>query len=821
MRSVVACLVLLSPLTVGEAQEAAPAGVTEKTAGMTALPGYFDLYWDEQTGKLYLDIDKLDEEFLYVTYLSSGLGSNDVGLDRGQIGSRQVVYFQRVGPKVLLIEPNYTYRALSDNPDEVAAVEQAFAKSVLWGFEAAAAEEDRVLVDATDFFLRDAHDAAGTLARTDQGAYRLDASRSVINLQRTKNFPLNTEIDARLTFTGEEPGRYVQQVAPNPNAVTLAQHHSFIKLPDGNYEPRQFDPRAGTFSVTFYDYARPIDEPIERKWIARHRLEKKNPGAAVSEAVEPIVYYLDRGTPEPVRSALLAGARWWNAAFEGVGYKDAFQVKMLPDDADLLDVRYNVIQWVHRSTRGWSYGSSVVDPRTGEIIKGHVTLGSLRVRQDFLIAEGLTAPYELGTEEAVAAQEMALARLRQLSAHEVGHTLGLAHNFAASTNRRASVMDYPPPLLKLDEEGRIDLSDAYDTGIGSWDRVAVAYAYQDFPDQADEAAQLALILEDALASGLRFISDQDARLPGGAHPYAHLWDSGVDAAEELRHILEVRRVALEQFSTANIPAGTPLAALEEALVPIYLLHRYQVEAAVKLLGGVHYTYAVRGDGQPRSAPVDPERQADALEALLEAMAPRTLTLPERILRLIPPRAYGMDRHRETFDIRTAVTLDPVTIAEAAADHVVELMLHPARATRLVEQHARAADLPGLQDVLQRLVYETWKREAGEGLMGQIHRSINDVVLRRLMRLAQDETASPMARAHATEVIRDLEIYLLNAKPGFRPMSADTEAQFRDAANRIDRFQERPESFTFPERPELPPGSPIGNLEALGCQDLGM
>lgn len=817
MRPVLATLLILIPLSLANAQEeAAPETIATKTAGMTAMPGYFDAYWDEEAGKVYLDIDKLDTEFLYVTYLSSGLGSNDVGLDRGQIGSSQVVYFQRVGPKVLLVEPNYGYRALSDNPDEVAAVEEAFAKSVFWGFEVAAESDGRVLVDATDFFLRDAHDVAGTLERTQQGSYRLDASRSAINLERTRNFPLNTDVDAWLTFTGDKPGGYVRQVAPNPKSVTLGQHHSLIQLPDDDYEPRAFDPRAGSFPITFYDYAQPIDEPLEQKWIERHRLKKKNPEAAVSEPVEPIVYYLDRGTPEPMRSALLDGARWWNEAFEAIGYKNAFQVKLMPEDADMLDIRYNVIQWVHRATRGWSYGSSIVDPRTGEIMKGHVTLGSLRVRQDFLIAQGLVAPYEKGTEDPVHAREMALARLRQLSAHEVGHTLGFAHNFASSTNARASVMDYPPPLLKLDDQGNIDLSEAYDTGIGEWDKVTVAYAYQDFPDGADAEAALKRFLAEARDRGLRFISDQDARLPGSAHPYAHLWDTGVDAAAELERLLEVRRVALENFSAANIPAGAPLASLEEVLVPIYLLHRYQVEGAAKLLGGVDYSYAVRGGDAPHVSPVAAEQQTRALNALLDAIAPQTLTLPEHILRLIPPRAFTMDRHRETFDIRTAVTLDPVTIAEAAADQVVWLMLHPARATRLVEQHARNAELPGLQDVLQRLVYETWKREAGEGLMGQVHRSINDVVLRRLMKLAQEETASPMARAHAAEVIRDLEIYLLNAKPGFRPMSADTEAQFRDAANRIRRFQERPESFSFPDEPELPPGSPIGFAGGFEC-----
>lgn len=820
MRFLAACLLILPPLSALAAEEQARATISDKTAAMQPMHGYFDLYWDAAAGKVYLEIDAFDAEFLYVTYLSSGLGSNDVGLDRGQIGSTQVVYFHRVGPKVLLIEPNYTYRALSDNPDEVADVDQAFAKSVLWGFEVTAEENGRVLVDATPFFLRDAHGVVRTLKRTDQGSFSLDASRSAINLERTRNFPLNTEVDAWLTFAGDSPGGFVRDVTPDPTAVTVAEHHSLIQLPDDQYTPRAFDPRAGSFSISFYDYATPFDQPLQKRWVARHRLRKKNPEADVSEPVEPIVYYLDRGTPEPIRSALLEGARWWNQAFEAIGYKDAFRVEMLPEDADPLDIRYNVIQWVHRATRGWSYGDAVIDPRTGEIIKGHVTLGSLRVRQDFLIAQGLTTPFVNGDEDPTAAKAMALARLRQLAAHEVGHTLGFEHNFAASTNGRASVMDYPPPLISLNDNGQVDLSAAYDTGIGEWDKVAVAYAYQDFPEGADESAQLHAILAKAESQGLRFISDQDARPPGGAHPYAHLWDTGADPAKELNRILDVRQAALDNFSEAAIRTGRPMAYLEEVLVPIYLLHRYQAEAAVKLVGGIYYTYEVR-EGRPDPVlPVGPDMQREALDALFRAINPRTLTLPERILKLVPPRANGMDRHRETFDIRTGVTLDPVSMAEAAADDVIGLLLHPARATRLVEQHARDPELPGLQDVLQRLLYETWKQEAGEGLMGQVHRSINDVVLRRLMQLAQADQATPMVRAHATEVIRDLDVYLLNAKPGFRPMSADTEAQFRDAANRIQRFQERPESFSFRYWPESPPGSPIGSTDDLAYDFLG-
>ena len=768
--------------------------------------GYFTYAWNHEKGQLWLAIDTLDTDFLYVHSLSHGLGSNDIGLDRGQLGGTHVVRFERVGPKVLLVQPNLDYRALSDNPDEVAAVEQGFAKSVLWGFTVEEETEDAVWIDATDFFLRDAHGVVGALKRSDQGTFKLDASRSAINFDRTKNFPLNTEIDALLTFTGDEPGRFVRQVTPDPSAITVHQHHSFIQLPDDGYTPREFDPRSGVFAISFYDFAAPIDRPLEIRWIQRHRLAKVNPRAEMSAPIEPIVYYLDRGTPEPVRSALLEGARWWNQAFEAAGYRNAFQVEMLPEGADPLDIRYNVIQWVHRATRGWSYGSTVTDPRTGEILKGHVTLGSLRVRQDYLIAQGLVAPFKNGDEDAEALQEMALARLRQLAAHEVGHTLGFAHNFAASGNGGTSVMDYPHPLAVLAEDGHIDLTKAYDIGIGEWDKATVAYAYQDYPEGADEQAALDTIISNAIDDGLLFISDQDARPPGGAHPLAHLWDNGRDPAGELHRVLDVRAAALDAFSEANIRMGEPMSSLEEVLVPLYLFHRYQAEATVKLLGGLNYTYALRGDGQPVPEIVRAGDQRRALDALLRSVHPDTLTLPEHILRLIPPRAYGSTRHRETFDIRTGLTLDPLAMAEMASDMVAGLILHPARAARLIEHHARDAAQPSLDETIDALIDATWKTTPGGGLAGEVHRTVNDVILTNLMRLAASEAASPLVRAAADQRLKQLAIYLGSE---LRRATGSTAAQFSDAVNRIHRFREDPADFNFPVRPNAPPGSPIG------------
>jgi hypothetical protein len=788
--------------------------IAEKTAGLEKYAGYFNFYWDAKRGKIWLEIDKWDAEFLYMNSLPAGVGSNDIGLDRGQIGDARIVKFQRSGPKILLIQPNYSFRAISDNADERRAVQEAFAQSVLWGFEVAAEESSRVLVDASDFYLRDAHDVIGALKRTHQGNFKLDNSRSAFYLPRTKNFPLNTEVEAMLTFTGDAPGEYVRQVVPTPDAVTVREHHSFIQLPDGNYKPRVFDPRAGFFGIEYMDYATPISEPIMKRFIARHRLEKKSPKAKTSEAVKPIVYYLDRGAPEPIRSALLEGAQWWNQAFEAAGYKDAFQVKLLPEDADPMDVRYHVIQWVHRSTRGWSYGNAVTDPRTGEIIKGHVTLGSLRVRQDFLIAEGLLAPYEEGKPAPPKMQEMALARLRQLSAHEVGHTLGLSHNYLASTKNRASVMDYPYPLVKLNSEGTPDLSAAYAAGVGEWDKVAIAYGYQDFSAGVNEKKSLNDILQSAIARGLIFITDQDARPAGGAHPLAHLWDNGAEVIDELANVMQVRSAALKRFGEKNIREGAPLATLEEVLVPMYMYHRYQIEAVAKLIGGLNYTYAVRGDGQKATEMIPAAEQRRALEALLQTLRPEALALSERVLQMIPPRAEGYHRSGETFTARTGPTFDPLAAAEAAAGLTMRMLLHPERAARLIDYHGRDSNLPGLGEIIDKLIGATWKSSASTGYYAEIQRVVDSVVLYHLMALAANEEAATPVRALAWLKLDELKNWLDDRAKQAAGESA--KAHYVFAIAQINRFQTNPKEMHFTAPVAPPAGPPIGMDDAEFC-----
>ncbi|MFA0963627.1 zinc-dependent metalloprotease [Roseivirga sp. BDSF3-8] len=806
----VAMLPACSPPPASSSQtsaEKSEESISVKTKGMQKYEGYFTYYWDEKEGKIWLEVDKWDKEFLYVNALAAGVGSNDLGLDRGQLGDNRVVKFQRSGNKVLLVQPNYGYRADSDNLMEQKSVEEAFAQSVLYGFKAEATDEGKALIDMTAFLLRDAHQVGNRLSSSKQGTYKPDESRSAIYLPRTKNFPENSEFEANVTFVGKDEGAYIRSVTPSADAVTVRMHHSFVMLPDDGYEPRSFDPRSGFFYMSYQDYATPIEKPLVKRLIARHRLEKKDPSAAMSEAVEPIVYFLDPGVPEPVKSALIEGASWWNQAFEAAGYQDAFQVKVLPDSVDPLDVRYNVIQWVHRSTRGWSYGASVVDPRTGEILKGHVSLGSLRVRQDLLIAQGLKAAYDRGDEVPEEALEMALARLRQLSAHEVGHTIGLAHNYAASVNGRASVMDYPHPLITLDVEGNIDLSNAYDTGIGEWDKVAVTYGYGAF----DSDKEMIAVLEGAIADSLLFITDQDARPQGGAHPVAHLWDNGKSATEELNRVMKVRERALQQLSEKNIPTGAPLATLEEVLVPMYLFHRYQVEAAVKLVGGLNYTYAVRGDAQQPVKAVPGKVQRDALEALLATISPEALRMPDPLLKMLPPRPFGYPRTRETFRSRTGLTFDALSAAETAADLTLSLLFHPERAGRLVQHHAYDGTQPGLNDVLDALMAETWNARSRSGYEQQIQLAVRSLVLDHLISLAKNPATMPQAKAIAHARILDLRQSLSRK----RSRGSNEQAHVAYSLMRIDQYLENPEEWEGQEVLDTPDGSPIGSGE-MGC-----
>ncbi len=777
----------------------------DKAINAKKFPGFINYSWDKDKGEIWLTVKELDKEFLYINSLPAGLGSNDIGLDRGQLGQTRIVKFIRSGNKLLMIQPNYQYRAISDNEEERKSVEEAFAQSVIWGFKIEGKVDNGFKVNATSFLLRDAHDVAGRLKESKQGSYKLDNSRSAVYLERCKNFPENTELEAMLTFTGKPSGAYVRQVVPSPKSITCRQHHSFVALPDDDFVPRKMDPRCGFFGISYQDYATPIDQPLVKRFINKHRLKKKNPDAATSEAVEPIVYYLDRGAPEPVRSALLDGARWWNQAFEAAGYKDAFRVEILPEGVDPLDVRYNVIQWVHRATRGWSYGSSINDPRTGEIIKGHVSLGSLRVRQDFLIAQGLLSPYEKGKPVSKEMQEMALARLRQLSAHEIGHTLGLAHNFAASVNDRASVMDYPHPLIQFDENGNPDFSKAYDDKIGEWDKRTILYGYSDFPSNTNVVDALNNILAENENMGFHYISDRDARPQGGLHPFAHLWDNGKSAIDEFERMAKVRAKAMERFGENAIPELAAMSDLEEVFAPLYLSLRYQSEGVAKLIGGMDYNYAVRG-GDNVLEYVQADVQKKAIETLLQSLDAQFLAVPDHILKLIPPKPMGYNRGRESFKSRRGLGFDPIAAAESMAAPVIKLLLNPERCARMIEQNALDSTLPGLDYMVEKLLDATWKKANGSDYAGQIANTVEVLILNEMMHLAVHESASPNVKAMLWYSLNELESFLKN-KTNSGTTTQKAHATF--GLGQISQFKANPDSWKPIKVKEMPAGSPIG------------
>jgi len=798
-RPLFAFAVLFCPL-MSQAQQL--PSIADTVANANRMEGYFNLYWDESSGKMYWEIDQLDTEFLYQVSMASGLGSNPVGIDRGQLRGTYVLAAKRVGPRVLLMQPNYRYRASSDNVLERQSVEDSFAPSVMWGFDIVAVDGNSVLVDASDFFLRDARNVVGTIASRNQGNFSLDKSRSAFYLDNTKTFPENIEVEVMLTFTSNNPGNLVSGVAASGNAITLRQHHSLVMLPDDNFKTRIADPRIGTNGPTIQDYSTNIDQDLQVRLVAKHRLEKRNPNAARSEAVEPIVYYVDSGTPEPIKTALIEGASWWNQAYEAAGFINAFQVRELPAGADAQDVRYNMIHWTHRRTRGYSYGGSVMDPRTGEIIKGNVNLGSLRLRQDYLHGQGLIPEFDYlsaASNDYSASVNMALDRVRQLSAHEVGHTLGYPHNYLSSSYGRESVMDYPAPLVEITADGQLDLSNAYIQRIGEYDKLAVRYSYEQFPAGANEAEELAKIVQESLDRGLLFMAHNNNNFVGAGHQFAGVWDNGDNLVDHLKHEIEVRRIGLENFSPDLIRNGEPYSSLEYVLLPLYMHHRFQLNSAAQSIGGADYRNAVRGDGQIPFTIIDAEEQRDALETVLSTLTVDFLSLPQSILELIPPPAYRYTQG-ESFQGRTGLLFDALGAAEGSVNLSVSQILQPARMARLVA-YGSMGDYPNLEEVIDRLLEVTWNAE-----------SPDDDYQKQLLHVVQRVTADVMMiQASNTDSAGEVKAVLSDR---LNQLALNLEAQSNASAHQatvaadIRRWQQRPEQAVPGPALQLPPGDPI-------------
>lgn len=803
--------------------------IEQHTEGMTQMEGFFNLYWDNANGLLFWEISELDTEFLYQISMGSGLGSNPVGIDRGQLRGTHVLAAKRIGPRILLMEPNYGFVAQSENLSEAQAVRDAFAPSVHWGFEMVAETGERVLVDATQFFLRDARGVIDQIAARGEGDFTLDASRSAIHLPATHSFSENTEVESILTFTSSNPGQLVNGVAATGGAVTLRQHHSFIQLPDNGYHTRIADARVGVNGPTIYDYATPIDADTRVRLAARHRLQKANPDADRSEAVEPIIYYVDPGTPEPVRSALIEGASWWNDAFEEAGFINAFRVTVLPDDVDPQDIRYNLIHWTHRRTRGYSYGNTVIDPRTGEIVRGVVNLGSLRLRQDYLHGQGMVPPFPGGISlpedgsfgefadapdfeylaqiaPASEAVEMALARVRQLSAHEVGHTLGFPHNYMASAYGRESVMDYPAPLVQIDESGNIDLSNAYVQRIGEYDKLSVNWLYREFPNGTNETQALERIAEQGVVDGLIYMGHTNNNFIGASHQYASVWDNGSNLVDQLKLEIRIREIGLERFGIDAIRTGEPMSTLEFVLLPLYMHHRFQLRSAIQSLGGADFRYALKGDGQIPFMIVEAEEQRDVLETVLSTLAVDFLALSPDLVKMIPPPAYRYSEGEE-FPGYTQQIFDPLAAASAAATFTVGEILNPDRMARLVI-FGSMGDYPDLQEVTDGLIESTWgASETGDTYRQQVLHTAQRSVVDQMMQQASMAGNPAEVRAILSDRL-DVLASGIEAEGALSPHRKLVAADIR-------RWQSRIENTVPGPQLQMPAGDPIGGSSRSG------
>jgi hypothetical protein len=755
--------------------------------------------YNNDSGKIILEINKLDSEFMYINSLSRGVGNNDLGLDRGQLGDSRVVYFTKRGNKILLIQPNLRYVSNSSNYLENKSVKEAFARSVLFGFDIVEKTKDSYKIDITSFLIRDAHGVSQRLRYSNSGSYTLNKSMSAIDLDRTKAFPKNIEFDVLLTFTGNPSGNLVRSVTPTASNLTVNQHHSFVKLPDNNYKKRKFDPRSGSNPFIVYDYSTPIDDKLEQRFIVRHRLNKKYPKQEISEPVEPIVYYIDNGTPEPVKSALIEGGNWWNQAFESAGYKDAFRIEVLPEDADPMDVRYNLIQWIHRSTRGWSYGANIVDPRTGEIIKGQVSLGSLRVRQDYMILSGLIDnPNDIENKSLI--KKTSLDRIRQLSAHEIGHTLGFAHNYISSANNRSSVMDYPHPKIDI-VNGDINIDNAYSKNIGDWDKVSVRYAYTDFQENENEDVKLNDIIEEAVNKGLYFLSDSDSRPVGSANPFSHLWDNGEFPYKELDKLLKVRDLALKNIDLDNLVDGEPYDRIEDILVPIYMLHRYQIESAAKAIGGVDYLYFVKNKNNDKVKFVDSKLQKESLKSLLNVLNPKNLVLPNNLIQILSPRSFRNPRTRENFESNTGVTFDYINASSSIINHTLTFLLNPERINRIYQQNMFGEKILMLDDYLTTISNSIFSNNRMSPYESSINKNTSSLFLDHLFLTFNNSNTNDLSKSVILSSI-------INTK---EKLSSNLNDYNSFLVNKINGFIDNPDKYIPVEKTKIPDGSPIGNF----------
>ncbi len=806
-------LILFSDARGAEDEQAPP--YEQQIEGLKTLGGLLDVHQDIEKGRILISLPPADEtgfisRLIYTEYLASGLGSNPVGLDRSQFSKAHVLVFRKVGSKVYASLENSAYTAVTKSQLERVATRDSFGFSTIWAGEIeSVSKSGKLLIDISSLLLRDTHGIASTLEKTGQGTFKKADQLSYVDPLAVLVFPRNIEMEAVLTFESSQPGIEVVGTTPDPRSLSLRVHHSLAVLPEAGYRIRWADPRVGVLARTVRDYAAPLDKPVVRQMAIRHRLIKKNPGTDLSEPIAPIIYYVDRGAPEAVKSALIEGGNWWKDAFQVAGYEGAYRVEEMPEEMHPLDIRYNVVNWVHRQTRGWSYGQTIVDPRTGEILKGHVLLGSLRVRQDRMIFEGLVGSDKTGTGKVDDPIQASLERIRQLSAHEIGHTLGFGHNMAASTVLgKSSVMDYPAPDPSIDKDGQITLEKAYGRGVGAWDLFTTRWLYSEIPSNVDEKTYLDNMVTAGFEQGLRFVSDAHSRPISAAHPFGSVWDNGENPVAKLEEVMQIRRLALDRFGKNKVAVGRPLTELKNVLVPIYLFHRYQLASAVKSVGGVDYSYKSRGDSLPTMAIVPPEQQMRALNAVLSSLDPVHLDLGEELLGSLNPGFFvGPITLRERFPERSQPMFDLLAAAEVASSMTLQAILNPARIARLVEHNIRDAAFPSLSQVMNTIEARIFQKPKNESVRHEALRRVTQASY--VKELQQLLSKSDLATESENTILSQLSG--LNATLKRSRASKRWKDHHESLKSSITRFLARPAEpvQTLHDSILPPPGSPIG------------
>ncbi len=790
------------------------ADFAEKTAELEHREGLIDAYVDVGAGKVMLALEPKEDgtlgRYIYAGYLTAGLGSNPVGLDRSRPSDSHILAFKQSGDKVYAVVENHRFRATADNPAEKKAVETSFAQSIIWSTPVVETSADgKILIDFSGFLTSDFVGVAAQLKNRGQGNFKPEAGRSFVDTSAAHVFEKNLEFDAHVTFSSANAGSEVRATTPVPGAVSLILHTTLLELPKPGYTPRVADERGGVVTTSHIDMSAPLAGDTAVQLARRFRLEK----GADGRVVNPIIFYIDNGAPEPIRSALLDGARWWSAAFDAAGFPGGYRAEILPEGVHPLDARYNMVNWVHRATRGWSYGASIFDPRTGEILRGVVLLGSLRVRQDIKIFEALAGAGKTGTGAADDPVELALARIRQLSAHEIGHSLGFSHNMAASSYGRESVMDYPAPDVRMAGDGSLDFSEAYGVGIGAWDKWVTKYLYGDY-DDADRSARRA-IFKEADDAGLLYVSDADSRSVGAGHIRGSLWDNGEDAVEELAEVMQVRAAALNSFGVGNLRPDESYADLQTKFVPLYLYHRYQLQAAAKFVGGYDFVYRAEGDGRFAPAAMSWPEQLRALNGLLQTLSPEALMIDANLVSLLSPRGAGggdPQFRREAFAGIAAPAFSSDEAVAVAADLVFDALLHPRRLQRLAEQGRTIPGHEGLAGVLDRtrqFVMRSARRETGAEL------AVRAVVLERLtehlIAYLQSPDTGIAVRAAVRTALSGIRQASDRARGGLATYTTLLVKRIDDAFARA-----RTPAVKKPTGPNVPPGSPIGASTAESC-----